>query len=139
MTLAQAITALFYKRLKKRFNFSSIYALSFAIMSIGFTGMFFSQGYPGVVASILVTGIGTGWLFPNANLWIISVVPEERRGRLVGFLTSFTFFGMFCSPLFIQPVQRIVGLQDSFGILVVALLVFAAIHLGFGLRQSTRS
>jgi len=43
---------------------------------------------------------------------------------------------MFSSPIVIQPVQKMVGMQSSFGVMVIVLLIFAAVHLLLGYREA---
>lgn len=129
LTMTQALAALFYRRVKKRFNFASIYAYSFFIQSIGFTGLYFSQNFVQIVMSILLLGLGTGYIFPNANLWMITIIHPRVRGRFVGWLSSFSFLGMFFSPLLIQPVQHLVGIQKSFLAVTGFLIILTFFYL----------
>ena len=129
MTLNQAIVSLFYRRVKRSFSHSQIYAISFSLMALGLWVISLSQNYWSVIAGILIRGVGTGWLFPNANLWLIGLVPERVRGRYVGGLSAAMFFGMFASPLAIQPVQHWVGIRNAFVVMALALVFFALLHL----------
>jgi len=55
-------------------------------------------------------------MFSNANLWIMSVVPAETCGKYIGLLTTFIFWGLFFSSLFIQPIQNLLGMGQLFGV-----------------------
>ena len=133
LTLSQAVSAFFYKNLKRHFSFQIIYAMSFIVMSIGFLFVGLSSSYIQVILSILVLGIGTGWLFPNANLWIISISNNSNRGKYIGFLSTFTFLGMFVSPIFIQPIQSWFDIKFSFvvsaGILFILAIIYAIVFM----------
>ncbi len=126
LTLTAAISALFYKRLKKRFSFPTIYGISFFIMAAGYLLLSRCNTYQQVIGVILWMGIGTGWLMPNSSLWIMSVVPESMRGRMVGRLTTFIFLGMFASPLIVQPLQNWFGIKGAFAFSGATMILFSA-------------
>lgn len=133
LPFAQAIASFFYKRVKAKFDFVSIYTLGFIPMAIGFSIIGFSHSYWQVISGVLISGLGVGLLIPNGNLWMINLVPVQVRGKYVGFLTTATFLGMFFSPIIIQPVQNRVGLNSSFVVLGITLAVLSVVY--FILRQ----
>ena len=133
MPFAQAIASYFYKQIKRKLDFVSIYSLGFIPMAIGFLVIGFSQSYWQAVAGVLLIGLGVGTLIPNGNLWMINLVPVQVRGKYVGFLTTATFLGMFISPIIIQPIQNLVGINSSFIVLGVALAVLSILY--FFLRK----
>lgn len=126
LTITSSISAMFYSRIKKRFTYASIYGISFLIMASGYMLLSVSNSYIQVVSVVLLLGIGTGWLMPNSSLWIMSVVPQSMRGRLIGRLTTFIFLGQFASPLFIQPLQHWFGIQGAFAFSAGTMIMFAA-------------
>lgn len=129
LPFAQAISSFFYKRVKMKLDFISIYSFGFIPMAIGFTLIGFSETYWQVITGVLISGLGVGLLIPNSNLWMIMLVPVQKRGKYVGFLTTATFLGMFLSPIIIQPIQNLVGINTSFVVLGIALAVFSASYL----------
>jgi len=128
LSFAQAIASFYYKKVKMKFDFMSIYSLGFIPMAIGFSAIGFSQTYWQTIAGVLISGLGVGILIPNGNLWIISLVPAHVRGKYVGFLTTATFLGMFFSPIIIQPIQNTVGINSSFIVLGISLAVFSMLN-----------
>lgn len=137
MPFSQAIASYFYKQIKRKLDFVSIYSLGFIPMSIGFLVIGFSQTYWQAVAGVLLIGLGVGTLIPNGNLWVINLVPVQVRGKYVGFLTTATFLGMFISPIIIQPIQNLVGINTSFVVLGVALAVLSVFYLFIRKRVAT--
>lgn len=128
LPFAQAIASFYYKKVKMKFDFMSIYSLGFIPMAVGFSVIGLSQSYWQTVAGVLISGLGVGILIPNGNLWIISLVPAQVRGKYVGFLTTATFLGMFFSPIIIQPIQNAVGINSSFIVLGISLAVFSMLY-----------
>ncbi len=114
LPLAQAVSSFFYKNVKKKLDFMGIYGLGFIPMAIGFSVIGFSQAYWQIISGVLVSGLGVGLLLPNSNLWTIALVPVQVRGKYIGLLTTATFLGMFLSPMIIQPIQELVGINKSF-------------------------
>ncbi|WP_320112574.1 MFS transporter [Draconibacterium orientale] len=137
MPFSQAIASYFYKQVKRRLDFVSIYSLGFIPMAMGFLVIGFSQTYWQAVAGVLLIGLGVGTLIPNGNLWMINLVPVQVRGKYVGFLTTATFFGMFISPIIIQSIQNLVGINSSFIVLGVALAVLSVLYLFIRERVAT--
>lgn len=136
LTLAQAIASFSYKKIKRYFNFVNIFTIGFLPMTIGFTIIGFSASYLQVVAGILFCGLGVGLMMPNANLWVIHIVPVQMRGKYVGGITTATFLGMFLSPVAMEPIQHKVGMNASFLVLGAALAVFSLIYFGFSKKIS---
>lgn len=128
LTFAQAVGSFFYKRVKQHLDFVRIFIIGFIPMAIGFTIIGFSSDYWQVVTGILFCGSGVGLMMPNANLWVINIVPLQSRGKYVGGITTATFLGMFLSPLMIEPIQHNFGMHLSFVVLGVMLII---ISLGY--------
>ncbi len=128
LPFAQAIASFFYKRVKKKLDFTSIYSLGFIPMAIGFSVIGLSNSYWQTVTGVLISGLGVGLLIPNGNLWMINLVPVQVRGKYVGFLTTATFLGMFFSPVIIQPIQNLVGISASFIVLSIALAFLSVLY-----------
>ena len=129
LPFAQAVASFFYKKVKKNFDFMSIYSIGFIPMTIGFSIIGFSQTYWIVITGVLAVGLGVGLLIPNNNFWMINLVPVHVRGKYIGFLTTATFLGMFFSPMIIQPIQNRVGMSASFFVLGITLIFFSALYL----------
>ncbi len=128
LPFAQAIASFFYKRVKMKLNYIAIYSLGFIPMAIGFSIIGFSETYWQVITGVLISGLGVGLLIPNGNLWVMSLVPVQVRGKYIGLLTTATFLGMFFSPVIIQPVQQWVGLNTSFILVGITLAAVSLIY-----------
>ncbi len=129
LTIAQALASFLYKRVKSKFDYIAIFVLGFIPMAIGFTIIGFSATYWSVIIGILFCGLGVGLMMPNANLWVINLVPVQSRGKYVGGITTATFLGMFLSPVIIEPIQYRFGMNQSFVVLGIFTAVCAVLYL----------
>jgi MFS family permease len=116
-----AMIALNYKRIKKHLSFKRIFQLAFVFMGSGYLMVYFSENYSTVFISMLIAGVGTGFLMPSGNLWIMEIAPEQIRGRLVGNTSRAIFLGMFFSPILIQPLINLFNVADAFLIASICL------------------
>jgi len=120
--LINAITSKQYHKLKKRFNHTQIFSIIYTAFGIGL--MINSQvNVPNQIffASTFM-GIGFGLVFVNINVWLLSLVEANKRGRAIGMLTSSFFLGQFFSPIIFEPVVSSIGIQGLF--FYVSLLSF---------------
>ncbi|HEX3159763.1 MAG TPA: MFS transporter [Gemmatimonadaceae bacterium] len=124
-TLASAATALAYGRIRARFAFPTILALSFTLVGLGLIAVSLSASYAAVLAGLAVCGLGMGTLTPNLNVWLASTVPAALRGRALGGLSAALFLGGFVSPLVSQPLADVIGLGATFGATGVVLVAGA--------------
>ena len=83
-------------------------------MAIGFVLISISSTYVLVVVAMIVSGFGIGMMIPNTNMWVMKIAPPEIRGKEIGKLTTFWFFGQFMSPIIFFPVLNILSLSSTF-------------------------
>ncbi|MEO1053179.1 MAG: MFS transporter [Bacteroidota bacterium] len=131
-TLFGAIASFSYQKIRARFSYHVIYALVFLFMGSGFLIIYGANQYAIVLAGLAIGGIGMGMLIPNSNLWIMSVTPEQYRGRVMSGLTGAVFLGQFLSPILAQPLISHYSYAIAFGVFGALMLVIA---LGFALTQ----
>ncbi|MDJ0765955.1 MAG: MFS transporter, partial [Myxococcota bacterium] len=98
-TLASAVVAMNYRRVKQRLSFPLIYAIAFAALGIGYIAVSFSTTYTFSLLALVISGAGIGLMMPSGNLWIMELAPASLRGRLVGRGSTAMFLGMFFSPI----------------------------------------
>jgi MFS family permease len=132
-TFFSAISAFSYSKIKDKLNFQQVFSLGYLLMAIGFIGIALSNSYAMALVGILITGLGMGFLIPNANIWVMQLAPLEIRGREIGRLTTFWFLGQFLSPIVLLPFLQIITLQVLFyvisGVLIALGLLFLILHL----------
>ncbi len=125
VNVASVTTSLNYGRIKRRIGFSTIMGLVYILVFAGFLVISQAGSYLMMIVGISLSGLGFGMMMPNINLWLITSAPALLRGRLVGYLNTSLFLGMFLSPVAIQPLIKISNLYTSF-------LLMGASMLGLG-------
>ena len=99
MTLVSIPGALLYGRLRRHVSAMAVFAGSYGFMGAGLLLVGMSGSLPGVIAGIVLTGVGMGPSMPNYSTWFMGFVPPPMRGRASGLLTTAFFAGQFASPL----------------------------------------
>jgi MFS family permease len=125
-TLFGMLSSLAYGRVRARIGYIPILGLTFSLMGTGFLLVGLGNGYLPVLAGLAISGLGSGLMFPNMNVWLTTEVPVAVRGRAVGGLTTAIFLGQFMSPIAGQPIVENFGLSTLF-------LGSGAVLLGFAL------
>jgi len=121
-----ALTAIQYAKIKKRYSYIRIYAFTFLLFA---AGLFFISRAHDIAELFFATmpiGMAFGLLLVNTNAWFLSKVPPSKRGKASGILTSSFFLGQFASPIFFEPLVSAYGIQGLFLIIscVAALVSF---------------
>jgi MFS family permease len=124
-TIAGAVSALLFQRLRARVSPPSLFAMSFASMALGYAGIGLTPVPAGLYAGSAVAGWGVGLLMPNLMGQLLERVPESARGRAAGGLTTAVFLGQFASPLVSGPLSGWVGLDNTFVVFGVVCAVVA--------------
>ncbi len=125
--LSGAIVSYFYGKIRLLFNFHQIYMITFGLMGAGYMLVGTVDSYAGIMTGLIIAGLGNGLLMPNTNLWLISMAPVLSRGRQVGHLNFAVYAGQFLSPLTVQPVVFLAGIEMVFfisGILMAGLALY---------------
>ena len=113
-TAFSAVSSFSYSRIKGRFSFLSIFSMGYFLLAAGFVCISISNTYVLVVIAMMLSGLGMGMMIPNTNMWVMKIAPPEIRGKEIGKLTTFWFFGQFLSPIIIFPVLNILSLSSAF-------------------------
>jgi MFS family permease len=137
-TLFGAGASATYSRLRTRATYSTIIVLAFGLMGVGYFLISTGAGLILLVLGLMIGGFGNGLILPNLNVWLASIVPQDRRGRALGGLTTTIFLGQFLSPIVSEPISRQIGLGATYGVFGgalggLAMLTWVALH-----RSSSR-
>ena len=122
-TLFSAFSSMAYGKIKQRFNYVVILALSFTLVGVGYMILGRAINYPVVLLGLVITGCGLGLLIPNLNVWLSAEIPHSLRGRALGGLTTAMFLGQFLSPILTQPLTNNFGLAATYSIPGLALTI----------------
>ena len=110
---------------------------------IALIGIFFTIGLIGIgLSKDGVTAITVGWVqqlgcgmtIPVLVAWALKILPEQFRGRGMGFWTSGFFLGQFLNPFFVNFITKMSGgLLSAFVTTGVICLVATVILVGYNL------
>lgn len=128
-TLAAAVSALAYPRIKARLSFLRVYATAFLLMAVGYGVISLAQSYETALLGLAIAGLGLGLLTPNMNVCLTSTVPGASRGRVLGGLTTAFFLGQFLSPIVSQPLSQLVGLDVTYRLAAGLMLGMAIVTM----------
>ena len=131
MACISAITSFLYRRVRHFLSSAAVSVAIFGFMALGFFIISLTPLYAVVVAGLVVAGVGTGFLVPHLNVWLVSAVEPAVRGRAVGGLSASFFLGQFTSPLLIQPVIDAFGGAAAFTAGALLLLLLALLFVPF--------
>ena len=134
-TLFSAISSFSYARIKGRFSFQTIFSVGFILMALGFLLISRSGSYGMVVLAMMLSGFGVGMMIPNTNIWVMKIAPSEIRGKEIGKLTMFWFFGQFISPIVTLPVLQHLSLASAFLVASGFLLLVSVCWFLFSLNS----
>jgi MFS family permease len=113
-TAFSAISSFSYAKLKGQFSFLAVFAIGYLFMAAGYICVAISHTYMVVLVGMMLSGLGMGMMIPNTNMWVMTIVPPQIRGKEMGKLTTFWFLGQFLSPVIIYPVLQIVSISSTF-------------------------
>lgn len=137
--LAGIPASLSYQKVGAKLSPIAVFSLGFTLMTVGFVLFTLAQGYAVVLLGSLIVGLGFGLIMPNQNMWLMSAVEPQARGRAAGILTTFVFAGQFAGPVFAGIAAAVTTQRGVFGVFAVALAVMAVVMLLWALRQNGRS
>lgn len=99
------IGAVLYRYLSRRdtvFQFSVV----FLLLGIGMAGIGLDLGIRATVAVAMIQQLGSGMTIPVLLGWSLRELPEQFRGRGMGWWSSAFFLGQFVSPLMVSVISR---------------------------------
>lgn len=128
--LAGGLAGFAFAGLRRRLGPGAIFIIIYSLMAAGYVTIGVAQGYAGVLAGLVLAGMGLGLTIPNLSTWMVSFTPPAMRGSLIAGLTAAVFLGQFASPVAAQPFVDAYGTSGPFfaaALLLAALAVVAAL------------
>jgi len=122
-----ALGALSFAKLKKRYKHSTIYMLGMGIVAFGFIAIGNVRNVDFFFLTSPIVGFGGGILMANMTTWMLSVSHHTKRVKSSAYLTSALFMGQFFSPLTFHPIVEYFGIEDFF--IVIGLGLFLVLGL----------
>lgn len=120
-----AIISMQYKKLAIKFNYSDIFAITFALFFLGLFMISQASKIWHLYFATIPIGMGFGLITANINAWFLSLVSDKRRGKASGLLTSSFFLGQFASPILLEPIAIKYGIPKLFLIISIISLCVA--------------
>lgn len=130
VSLFSATMSIFYKNIKKRTSFRSLFIIPFGIMGLGYIVVSLYPDYIYPVMGLIITGIGMGMVIPNLRVWVGHISDICVSGRAFGGLTTSFYFGQIVSPLVI------VSINGNFTIAGAMMIALAAAYSLFSRKSN---
>lgn len=118
---------------QRRISSSTAFIVSFTCTGIGMLVVSFATGLFGVVAGMLIFGLGVGWFVPNLMTSLSRRVSQGQQGQAVGIVKAAHYLASPLAVLAVEPIARAFGpggaLMASafacFGVVAVFVLISA--------------
>jgi MFS family permease len=126
-----ALGAISFVFLKKRFDFKTIYMLGMGIVAVGFILIGLVENVYLFFVTSPIMGFGGGVLMTNITAWMLSHAHHTKRVKSSSYLTSALFLGQFCSPIVFHPFVSYFGVEHFFevvGTVLIVILIFLYIY-----------
>lgn len=134
-TLATAITALFYGRIRQHVGIETMLIFGFGLSAVGFFAMGLANALPLLFLGLLLFGAGQGSTTANFSIRLLELAPYHVRGRIMGGQASAVMMGFFISPLLSQSIAKTSSLSVAF---FTGALLLLTVSMMFGLRRIVR-
>ncbi|MGO4892752.1 MFS transporter [Flavobacterium sp. W21_SRS_FM6] len=96
------------------------------LATLGYVGASLSISLLVTSASLFVACFGCGMLLPTMLTWILSLLPDNVRGRGTGLWTGVFFFGQFAAPIAVAALQNKMGSLEAVLMLIAGLSLIGA-------------
>lgn len=114
VTGVSAVSAFFYGKLKASLSFEKIYALSFALIAVGYLMFGLTSELNIIYVGAGIAGLGCGMLLPNSAVSLMSKANPQVMGGVLGIMISFVFGGNFSAGLLAPPIISTLGYNYVF-------------------------
>jgi MFS family permease len=124
---AFALTSVFLRpiggRLSDRVGRQPVFASGGALMAVAGVLYLVPLQLPGLILARLILGIGEGWLYTSAVVWVLDTTPPSRRGGIIGWYGMSIWLGLSFGPVVGELLHAAAGYS--------AVWTFAAIAPAF--------
>jgi len=129
---SNALGAIYFSKLKKKFNYSTIYIIGLFLTGIGFAAIGLVNNITLFFLTSPIVGFGGGIMMTNMTAWMLSKTDIKKRVKTSGYFTSSLFLGQFFSPVLSQPFISKMAVQDFFfliGFCLMMIVIVASIYV----------
>jgi MFS family permease len=132
---AKLITGPFYGWLSARISMWSIVALMFLFFAGGHFVAGAMRGLSPALGGTWLIGVGTAMIQPVGAAYIFARFPLSTHGSAIGGLFGCMFLGPFINPLFMTPLNAVLGMGGAFVAVALASIVLAGCFAVAAMRQ----
>lgn len=118
-----ALGAISFVKLKKRFDFKTIYMIGLSIVAIGFIFIGLVEDVRLFFITSSIMGFGGGVLMTTITAWMLSLAHHSKRVKSSSYLTSALFLGQFSSPILFHPFVSYFGVKHFFIVIGITIIV----------------
>lgn len=129
------VSAFFYARIKRRFDYRQLSLVAFALWAVGFGIATITTTATVAILPVVLFGLGQGLVFPTVFLWVEELVPSDRQGQFSSYIAMFGYVGQFLSPILFGAVAGSLGVRAVFA---TAAVFFALTLVGIAARETVR-
>ena len=129
-----ALGAMSFVLLKRRFDFATIYMIGLGIIAVGFILIGLVQNVYLFFFTSPIMGFGGGVLMTNVTAWMLSRAHHTKRVKSSSYLTSALFLGQFSSPIVFHPFVSYFGVENFFeviGAFLITVLILLSLYRYF--------
>jgi MFS family permease len=132
---AVPLGALIFRAIAHRPTWQQI-ALIGVFFTIGLVGIGLSRDATTAMTVGWIQQLGCGMTIPVLVAWALKILPEQFRGRGMGFWSSGFFLGQFLNPVFVSFATKMSGgLLPAFVTTGVICLIVTVILVGYNLLK----
>lgn len=115
------------------------FALTALFIGIGLIGIGSISSISITIIFAIIQQIGCGMTLPIVTNWSLKLLPEEFRGRGMGFWAAAFNLGQFLNPAYVNMVRGLTGsLLATFFVTGIISLVFAAFILALNILKKNK-
>jgi predicted MFS family arabinose efflux permease len=123
--LLGATIAMLFGRSQRYISSNTAFVISFGCAGTGMVIVGLASGFAGIVAGMLVFGLGLGWFVPNLMFALSRRVTQLQQGRAVGIVKSAHYLASPLAVVAVEPISRAYG--SSAVLLASGLLSFVMV------------
>jgi MFS family permease len=107
------IMAYFYGYSQRSLSTRTAFLLSFSFTGLGMLIVSVSSSLVGLIAGMLVYGLGIGWFTPNLMTAVSHHVTQDEQARATGIIKAAHFLSAPVAILAVEPITRVTGPMGS--------------------------
>jgi MFS family permease len=116
----------------------ALLAVGLLISAIGYAGAGSTGSFISIASFAVIACIGSGLMLPNMMAWIMRYLPDEVRGRGIGFWTGAFFLGQFTAPIIATAMSAKAGGLANTLLIYAALAAVGALLAMFASRKTAQ-